>query len=134
MFISFRFAEAHAEAIALRDELEARSIATFVSDESPGRSVQAAITKAMGEASLHVLMATTTYGCLTNPLFSTRQELNYSVTNGNPFLINMTGSNDPVSVWTETATQAALIGVVWQRWDPGKPLQPELVDAIVARL
>ncbi len=90
VFVSFRFAEALAEANALQRELNARGYRTFVSNETPGADLQEAIATALGESKLQVLLATPTYGKKTNEFYSTYQEMNYALdTNdgGNPFLI-----------------------------------------------
>ena len=109
---------------------------------APGMDVQEAIARELKDADLHVLMATPTYGVQTNPLFSTRQEFNWAMTQNTAFLINMTSSNEPGKVWTDPAfAVAASTATVWKRWDP-KPtddLSPrsvpeDLIDAILKGL
>ena len=50
VFISFRFGEAHAEALVLKAALEARQLRVFLSDVSPGGDLQAPQLAAAGGA------------------------------------------------------------------------------------
>ena len=128
IFVSFRFAEAEAEANALKAALEAEGYKTFVSHETPGSDLQEAIGVAIGESRLQVLLATKTYGKKTNQQYSTYQEMNYAV-NHHPFLIRM-----PWDVaWTEPVTSLALEGRMWEPWTPGAPIPDGLVDRIIAK-
>ena len=128
VFVSFRFAEALAEANALQRELNARGYRTFVSNETPGADLQTAINKAIGESKLQVLLATPTYGKKTNEFFSTFQEMNYALPR-NPFLVKMTASPD--DDWDEPAADMALSGRMYEYWKPGAPMPDGLVDKIV---
>ena len=79
VFVSFRFAEALAEANALQTALNARGYRTFVSNETPGADLQEAIATALGESKLQVLLATPTYGKKTNEFYSTYHEKEFDV-------------------------------------------------------
>ena len=129
VFISFRFAEAEAEANALKHELEARGHKTFVSNETPGSDLQTAIADAIGQSKIQVLLATQTYGRKTNQQYSTFQEMNYAL-NHAPFLVKMPAD----VVWEEAATEMALCGRMWAPWQPGEPVPDGLVDQIIAKL
>ena len=128
IFISFRFAEAEGEAIALKAALEDRGYRTFVSNETPGADLQEAIATALGQSSVQVLLATRTYGKKTNQQYSTYQEMNYSL-NHNPFLIKMPWD----VVWEEAAADMALGGRKWYAWTPGDPVPDGLVAKIIAK-
>lgn len=129
VFISFRFAEAEAEANALKQELDARGHYTFVSNEKPGSNLQKAIADALGQSKVQVLLATKTYGKMTNQQYSTFQEMNYAL-NHNPFLVKM-----PANVeWEETSAEMALDGRMWVSWKPGEPVPAGLVDQIIAKM
>ena len=103
-------------------------MSTFLSDAAPGENLQEAIAKAMGEARVHVILATATYGRHTNMLYSTRQEMNFIMESGRPFLVNMT---TPPSQWEEPATVLALTGLMWMGWEPGASLPDELVHRVL---
>ena len=129
IFISFRFAEAETEAKALQVALEKRSYKAFVSNETPGSDLQEAISVAIGDSKLQVLLATKTYGKKTNQQYSTYQEMNYAV-NHAPFLIKMPWD----VVWSEASTNLALDGRMWVAWTPGEPIPDGLVESIIAKL
>ena len=127
VFVSFRFTEAHSEAMALKHALEARGLPTFVCNEEPGADLQDAIATALTGSKVQVLLATRTYGKKTSELFSTRQEMNYALGQGNPFLIKMCDE------WEDPATRVALgEHTMWTMWTPGSPMPGDLVDRILA--
>lgn len=130
IFVSFRFCEAEVQANALKVELERRDYKTFVSNESPGADLHEAISAALGDSKCQVLLATRSYGLKTNGLFSTFQEMDWSIENGNVFLVKM----PPDVKWTEMPTQLALGSLMWTPWQLDAPdVPPGLVDAIIEK-
>ena len=127
VFISFRFAEAEAQAKELQQALQGQGLKTFVSNEAPGASLQEAISSALGQSRVQVMMATRTYGKKTNETFSTLQEMNYAL-NHTPFLIKM------CDAWEEPAAELALDGRMYELWMPDMPMPSGLPDSIVAKM
>jgi hypothetical protein len=72
VFISFRFNEAHTEALSLKAGLEANGYAVFLSDVKAGTNLQQVIGRALSEARFAVILASKTYGQVTNGLFDVR--------------------------------------------------------------
>lgn len=69
IFISFRFGEVYNEVKALQAALEAQGLRVFVSDVvTPGGDLQNQIANALARCRLAVILASKTYGCLTNEL------------------------------------------------------------------
>jgi hypothetical protein len=60
IFISFRFAEAEAEAVALKAALEAQQLSVFVSNVHPGGNLQHTIADALATCRLAVILASAT--------------------------------------------------------------------------
>ena len=79
VFISFRFGEAHTEALALKAALEALQLKVFLSDVSPGGNMQHVIAHALSTCKRAIILATNTYGRRTNALFCTSAEMNYII-------------------------------------------------------
>ena len=127
IFISFRFVEAEAEAKALKAALEGRGFKTFVSDESAGTDIQNAIAEALDASAVQVLLATQTYGKMTNPRYSTYQEMNESLYK-KPFLVKMCAH------WEVPSTRMALNSLVYEEWEPGQPMPRDLVSKIAAKV
>jgi serine/threonine protein kinase len=75
VFISFRFGEAHTEALALKTALEQRNLKVFLSNVSPGGDLQDVISAALANCRAAVILATKTYGLKTNGLFDTSNEM-----------------------------------------------------------
>lgn len=71
VFISFRFTEAHTEALVLKKALEAAGCTAFVSDVCPGANLQQAISRALSSSTIAVVLASKSYGTQTNSLFDT---------------------------------------------------------------
>ena len=133
VFISFRFGEAHAEALALKAALEQRQLKVFLSDVSPGGNLQRVIAHALSSCRLAVVLATSTYGRQTNGLFCTCAEMNYIIGQRKPFyLVRMIPFDE---VWAEPHTTMAFPPSIMQKlWLPGAPLPGDLVDEILTKL
>ena len=58
VFVSFRFGEAHQEALALKAALEALGLRVFLSDVSPGDNLQRTIARALQKCRLVAVLAT----------------------------------------------------------------------------
>ena len=134
IFITFRFGEAHAEAVALKAGLEVYGLKVFLSNAAPGTDLQDLISHALATCKLAVILATETYGRKTNALFCTSSEMNY-ILDGNrkPFyLVRMIPSSQD---WAEPATTMAFpSSVMYKLWMPGDPMPNDLIDDIIARL
>ena len=100
-----------------------------MSNETPGADLQQAISQALGESEIQVILATKTYGRKTNQAFSTYQEMNYALKR-NPFLVKMPWD----VIWEEPAAEMALDGRMWEGWTPGAPLPQELVEHIIEKI
>jgi len=87
VFISFRFGEAHAEALALKTALEQLKLKVFLSSVSPGGDLQDAISAALANCRAAVILATKTYGAKTNGLFDTSNEMNFVVGERKPYYL-----------------------------------------------
>ena len=129
VFISFRFDEAEREAYELHAQLRMLGVNAFVSIDLPGGvDLQEAIAEAMFDAKVHVMLGTETYGIKTNELYSTRQEMNYALTKGNPFLVRMCDE------YKVAATSLAFEGRLYQPWKPGTPMPDDLADNIASKV
>jgi hypothetical protein len=136
VFISFRFAEAHREALRLKAALEALGLVVFLSDVSPGGDLQGVIADALASCKLAIILATKTYGAKTNGLFDTSAEMNYIVDNGRkPFyLVRMIPFGED---WTEMRTTMAFPSSVMQKlWLAGNddPMPRDLVTEVCDKL
>ena len=133
VFISFRFGEAHVEAIALKEALEARGLKAFVSDMTPGGNLQRVIAHALMTCRLAVVLATKTYGRETNGLFCTSAEMNFIVGQKKPYyLVRMIPFGDE---WAEPATIMAFPhSIMFKLWLPGDPMPEGTIDEIDAKL
>ena len=132
VFISFRFGEAHTEALALKAALEARGLTVFLSNASPGTNLQHMIAHALANCKLAVILATETYGRQTNALFCTSAEMNYIVGNDRKqfYLVRMIPIGED---WAEPLTTMAFPpSIMFKLWLPGEPMPEDLVDEIVA--
>ena len=87
VFITFRFGEARAEALELKASLEARSLKVFLSNVTPGGNLQRVIAHALSTCRLAVVLATKTYGRMTNGLFCTSAEMNFIVGQKKPYYL-----------------------------------------------
>ena len=134
IFISFRFGEAHAEALALKAALEARQLKVFLSNASPGSDLQRLIAFALSRCKLAVILATTTYGKKTNALFCTSAEMNYIVGNNRKpyYLVRMIPFDDDFA--EPLTTMAFPPSVMFKLWQPGEPMPADLVDEVVAKV
>jgi len=133
-FISFRFGEAHAEALALKAALEARGRTVFLSNASPGSDLQEMIAHALANCKLAIILATKTYGRKTNALFCTSAEMNFIVGNDRKpyFLVRGIPFGDD---WAEPLTTMAFPpSIMFKLWLPGEPMPDDLVSDILARL
>ena len=133
IFISFRFGEAHTEALALKAELEGRGLTVFLSDVSAGANLQETIARALSTCKLCVILATKTYGRKTNGLFDTSAEMNYVIGQHKDFyLVRMIPFDE---TWSEPATTMAFPpGIMFQLWLPGEPMPAELPAELVKRI
>ena len=134
IFISFRFGEAHTEALALKAALEARGLTAFLSNAAPGTNLQHMIAHALANCKLAVILATETYGRQTNALFCTSAEMNYIVGNDRKefYLVRMIPFETD---WAEPLTTMAFpSSIMFKLWMPGDPMPLDLVDEIMARL
>ena len=130
VFISFRIAESHAEALSLKEGLERRGYTVFLSDFKPGEKLFVAIAEAANECALAVLLATSTYGRATNDRFDTSKELGFIIDSKKPFfLIKMCNQYEEA-----TARFQLDSGIMWVPWTPGQPMPDDLVDKVCARL
>ena len=134
VFVSFRFAEAEAEAKALQAALAAKGVGAFVSGaQSAGDDLQERILGAFKKAEVVVIMGSKTYGAATGPLFSTRQEMNLTLEDVSAgtkkmYLFKM------CDAWEEIPTRAALSSKKYKEWMAGKPIPAGAVDEIVSLL
>jgi len=136
VFISFRFAEAHREALRLKAALEALGLVVFLSDVSPGGDLQDVIADALASCKLAIILATKTYGAKTNGLFDTSAEMNFIVDNGRkPFyLVRMIPFGED---WAESRTTMAFPSSVMQKlWLAGNddPMPWDLVFEVCDKL
>lgn len=133
VFISFRFGEAHAEALALKAALEACSLKVFLSNVSAGANLQNVIANALRDCALVVVLATHTYGRQTNGLFDTAAEMNFTISQRKEyFLVRMI---PPDANWEEaTVTMAFPPSIMYKLWLPGTPMPEDIVDEIVGKL
>ena len=134
VFISFRFGEAHGEALALKTALEGRGLTAFLSNASPGSDLQEVIAHALANCKLAIILATKTYGRKTNALFCTSAEMNYIVGNDRKefFLVRMIPFGDDYA--EPLTTMAFPPSIMFKLWLPGEPMPDDLVDEVVARL
>ena len=134
VFISFRFGEAHAEALALKAALEARGLKAFLSNASPGSDLQELIAHALANCKLAIILATETYGRKTNALFCTSAEMNYIVGNDRKefYLVRMIPFGDD---WAEPLTTMAFPpSIMFKLWLPGERMPDGLIDEIKMRV
>ena len=133
VFISFRFNEAHAEALALKEELEERKFNVFLSDVSPGGDLQSIIARALASCRLTVVLATHSYGRQTNGLFDTSSELNFITGQRKNFiLVRMIAPN---ASYAEARTVAAFPpSTESMPWMPGQPLPEKLLEKVLDEL
>jgi len=133
VFISFRFGEAHTEALALKAALEARQYKVFLANVSPGANLQQVIASALLRCRLAVILATRTYGRQTNGLFCTSAEMNFIVSQHKPYyLVRMLPFDEN---WTEPATTMAFPPSIMQKvWLPNEPIPADLVDEVCDKL
>jgi hypothetical protein len=130
VFISFRFGEAHAEALALKAALEQQQLRVFLSDVAAGGDLQDVISQALVNTHVAVILASKTYGQKTNRLFDTSNERNFIVEKRKPFyLVRMICVNEE---WKVPATAVAFSStIMYKLWLPGEQMPPGMVDEIV---
>ena len=133
VFISFRFGEAKAEALALRKALEARNVSVFLSGASPGDDLQDKIAVALDNCRMAVILASKTYGTETNGLFDTGAEMNFVRSHQKPFvLVRMIDFGED---WALSRTKMAFpLSLMQILWLPGTPMPDDLVDVILKKL
>jgi hypothetical protein len=128
IFISFRFGEAHTEALALKKALEEVGKRVFISDVQGGGNIEAVICEAIDKCLLVVILGTTTYGRSTTS-FSTYHEINYTFDEQKPFyLIKMTDRWEEVHVRMKFGQRT-----MYTLWMPGDPMPEDLISSIVAK-
>ena len=133
VFISFRFGEAHVEALALKEVLEERQFKVFLSDVSPGGDLQAVIARALASCRLAVVLASHSYGRETNGLFDTSSELNFITgQRKNLILVRMI---EPNASWAEPRTVEAFPpSTPSTPWMAGDPMPDILLEDVLAEL
>jgi len=133
VFISFRFGEAHVEALALKAALEATGLRVFLSDVAPGDNLGHIIANALRGCRFAVLLASKTYGRGTNDLFDTGREMQFVLSQKKPFyLVRMIPFGES---WAEAETDLALPPSIMQKlWLPGTPMPDDLVSEMVVRM
>ena len=133
VFISFRFGEAHKEALALKAALEGHGLRVFLSDTNPGDNLGHIIAEALRGCRLAVLMATRTYGKATNDLFDTGREMKYVLGHKKPFfLTRMIPFGEE---WAEAETDLAFPDSLMQElWLPKTPMPDGMDERVAAKL
>ena len=134
VFISFRFGEAHTEALALKAALEALGLNIFLSDASPGHDLQEMVGHALANCKLAIILATKTYGRKTNALSCTSVEMNFIVGNDRKefFLVRMIPIGDD---WAEPLTTMAFpSSIMFKLWLPGEPMPDDLMAEVCESL
>jgi len=135
VFISFRFAEAHREALMIKAALEALGLVVFLSNVSPGGDLQDVISEALGMCKFAIILATKTYGAKTNGLFDTSNEMNFIISQQKPFyLVRMIPFDEN---WAEMRTTVAFPPSIMQKfWLPGNgdPMPWDLVPEVCDKL
>jgi len=131
VFISFRFAEAEAEARALKSALEHAGVSVFLSGVSLGDDH--AISQALASCRLAVIMASRTYGTATNSLFDTGRERNFILGQRKPLcLVRMIPFGE---AWAEASTTLAFPDSIKQKlWMPGERMPDDLVEMVQEKL
>jgi hypothetical protein len=131
VFISFRFAEAHREALMIKAALEALGLVVFLSNVSPGGDLQDVISEALGMCKFAIILATKTYGAKTNGLFDTSNEMNYIISRSKPFyLVRMIPFDEE---WAEMRTNVAFPPSIMQKFwlaGNGDPMPTDLVPEV----
>ena len=129
IFISFRFAEAHTEALALKAALEAAGKRVFISDVQGGGNIEQVICEAIDQCALVVVLATKTYGHSTTS-FSTYHEINYTIDEAKPFyLVKMCDRWEEVHVRMKFGQRT-----MFTLWYPGQRMPSDLIRNIVTKL
>ena len=129
-FVSFRHAEAKAEAKLIRGALEEHGISCFVSGEAAvGENIAERITKNLGGAKMVVFMGTRTYGTKTTA-FSTWEEMQYAQAKKKfIFPIKMLQPDEAFDV---DATGFFFdSGVKFASWQPGAPMPLNLIEELL---
>ena len=123
VFISFRFGEAHAQALALKAALEAMGYVVFLSDVKAGGNLQRVIGRALLDARLCIILATKTYGKETNGLFDTGAEMNFIIGKKKPYyLVRMIPFDEE---FEEVSTSMAFPPtIMFKMWIP-EPRDPD---------
>ena len=133
VFISFRFSEAHKEALALKAFLERLGLTVFLSDYKPGENLGKGIAEALQNCRIVVVLASKTYGLATNDMFDTGREVKFVLDQKKPFFfVRMIpfGEN-----WSEAETTLAFPSSIMQvLWLPGTPMPDGLAEDVVKRL
>ena len=130
IFISFRFGEARAEALAIQAELNARDVGgAFISDAAAGENLGEVIADAIINCSLAVVLASSTYGQRTNDLFDTGRERDFILAKKKKFfLVRMIPFGES---WAEAhITMAFPPAIMFKLWLPGEPMPEDLVDEV----
>ena len=128
-FISFRFGEAHAEALRTKADLEAAGKTVFISDVQSGGNLEEVICEALDKCKMVIVFGTATYGRSTTS-FSTYHEINYTIDEKRPFyLIKMCDR------WEETHVRMKFgQRTMYTLWMPGDPMPNDLIANILAKL
>ena len=128
-FISFRFGEAHAEALRTKADLEAAGKTVFISDVQSGGNLEEVICEALDKCKMVIVFGTATYGRSTTS-FSTYHEINYTIDEKKPFyLIKMCDR------WEETHVRMKFgQRTMYTLWMPGDPMPNDLIANILAKL
>ena len=133
VFISFRFGESHAEALALKAALEARGVKTFLSNVDLGDNLQRVIALALHSCRLVVILCSHTYGTPTNGLFDTGAEMNFVISQKKPYCLVRMIPFDANWALPEV-TMAFPPSIMQSLWLPADPMPADLVDQILTKL
>ena len=133
VFISSRFVEARAEALALKAALEAGGLKVFLADTSPGGLLPSVLAAAIARCRVAVILASHSYGRHVNATFDTVSEMNYIISQRKSYyLVRMI---TPGANWDEPHTTMAFPpSIMYKLWMPGEPMPDGLADEIVSRV
>ena len=133
VFISFRFSEAHKEALALKAFLERLGLTVFLSDYKPGENLGKGIAEALQNCRIVVVLASKTYGLATNDMFDTGREVKFVLDQKKPFFfVRMIPFGEK---WEQPETTLAFPSSIMQvLWLPGEPMPASIADDILKKL
>lgn len=121
VFLSFRYSEAHAQALAIQAALAAKRIKAFVCSAQEGDRIGHLIYPQLIACELFVVMGTRTYGQQTGLPFCTDDELRYTMEakRSTLFLVKMCPA-----FFEPTAIVHFSPGVCYHHWQPAGDKEP----------